>query len=202
MCIPTLGASERFQSIGSSNAALPRVADRPVASLAKSSPAVEHRERVATELCSRSSIALEKMSERLKHLQFQVASLTVRGGTQAKGALDSRDLSLVTPRGSVVDLKRRSTFYDEDLVEVMDLSGIGTWAHRDLHEIIPDLVEARSLLQSISKGHVERMTALEHNAQDRGPGLNCDGSRDDTGGPMHLQTASYTRARRGSRCGF
>ena len=68
------GVPERLQSLESSVAALsesvarwqvPRVAERQ--SLAKSSPFVE-RERAAIELCIRSSITLEKVSERLKHL--------------------------------------------------------------------------------------------------------------------------------------
>ena len=55
----------------------------------------------------------------------------------------------------------RSTFYDEDLGEVLDLSGHGTWANTDLCEISQDLVDALSPLQTISKGHEERVAALE-----------------------------------------
>ena len=58
-------------------------------------------------------------------------------------------MTLVTPQES----RRRSTFYDEDLGEVVDHSGHGTWANGDLHQIIQDLVEALSPLQAISKGH-------------------------------------------------
>ena len=39
-----------------------------------------------------------------------------------------------TPRGSMTS----STFYDEDLGEVLNLSGHGTWAHTNLCEIIQE----------------------------------------------------------------
>ena len=73
------------------------------------------------ELCRSSSIALQDVSERL-HLAVPHASLAVPSATQAKGALDSRDMSLPTPRGSVVDMIRRTAFNDEDLAKVADLS--------------------------------------------------------------------------------
>ena len=66
-------------------------------------------------------------------------------------------MSLLTPRGSM----RRSTFCEEDLGEVVDLCGHGTWANADLCEIIQELVDALSPLQTMSKGHEERFVALE-----------------------------------------
>ena len=56
---------------------------------------------------------------------------------------------------------RRSTFYEEDLGKVVDLCGHGTWANADLCEIIQELVDALSPLQTVSKGHEERFVALE-----------------------------------------
>ena len=123
---------------------------------AASSCSVENNEHAASELCSRSSVALEKVTELLKHLPGASASLAVPSASRAKGVTDPREMTLVTPRGSM----RRSTFYDEDLGEVVDLSGHGTWANADLHEIIQDLVEALSPLQAMSKGHEERMATL------------------------------------------
>ena len=51
---------------------------------------------------------------------------------------------------------RRSTLYDEDLSEVVDLSEHGTWANANLCEIIQDLVDALFPLQTMSEGHEER----------------------------------------------
>ena len=59
------------------------------------------------------------------------------------------------------DFRRRSTFYDEDLGEVVDLSEHGTWANADLCEIIQDLVDALFPLQAMSDGHEERFATLE-----------------------------------------
>ena len=56
---------------------------------------------------------------------------------------------------------RRSTFYNEDLSEVVDLSEHGTWANANLCEIIQILVDALFPLQTISEGHEERFAALE-----------------------------------------
>ena len=56
---------------------------------------------------------------------------------------------------------RRSTFYEEDLGKVVDLCEHGTWANADLCEIIQELVDALSPLQTTSKGHKERFVALE-----------------------------------------
>ena len=56
---------------------------------------------------------------------------------------------------------RRSTFYEEDLGKVVDLCGHGTWANADLCEIIQELVDALSPLQTMSKGHEESFVALE-----------------------------------------
>ena len=56
---------------------------------------------------------------------------------------------------------RRSTFYNEDLSEVVDLSEHGTWANANLCEIIQILVDALFLLQTISEGHEDRFAALE-----------------------------------------
>ena len=66
-------------------------------------------------------------------------------------------MSLLTPRGSM----RRSTFFEEDLGKVVDLCEHGTWANEDLCEIIQELVDALSPLQTTSKGHKERFVALE-----------------------------------------
>ena len=66
-------------------------------------------------------------------------------------------MSLLTPRKSM----RRSTFYEEDLGKVVDLCGHGTWANAELFEIIQELVDALSPLQTMSKGHEERFVALE-----------------------------------------
>ena len=54
------------------------------------------------------------------------------------------------------EFMRRSTFYDEDLSEVVDLSEHGTWANANLCEIIQDLVDALFPLQTMSEGHEER----------------------------------------------
>ena len=56
---------------------------------------------------------------------------------------------------------RRSTFYDEDLSEVVDLSEHGTWANASICEIIQDLVDALFPLQTVTEGHEERFAALE-----------------------------------------
>ena len=42
----------------------------------------------------------------------------------------------------------------------MNLSGHGSWAHGVLYEIIQDLVEALSLLQTMPKGHEVRMATI------------------------------------------
>ena len=89
-------------------------------------PAVE---RVANELCSLSLNSLEKVYVRLQHFAGPYASLAVPSTTQAKGALDSRDMCLRTLRGSVVVMIRRSAVNDGDLVEVADLSEHGTWIY-------------------------------------------------------------------------
>ena len=65
-------------------------------------------------------------------------------------------MSFLTPQGS----RRRSTFYDEDLGEVVDLSEHGTWAKANLCEVIQDLVDALFPLQAMSEGHEERLAAL------------------------------------------
>ena len=49
-------------------------------------------------------------------------------------------MSLLTLRGPVVDVNRRSTLYDETLGDVVDLSGHGTWADEDFCEIVHDSV--------------------------------------------------------------
>ena len=66
-------------------------ADRPHVgrSLTKSSPGVGESESALMELCSQSSVALEKVSERLKHVA----------------------MSLLSPQGSV-DSQRSSSSYD------------------------------------------------------------------------------------------
>ena len=64
-------------------------------------------------------------------------------------------MSLPTPRGSVVGMIRRSAYIDEDLAEVADLSGHGTWADEALHEIIHDLAGAWFPVHTMSKGHEE-----------------------------------------------
>ena len=53
------------------------------------------------------------------------------------------------------------SFYEEDLGKVVDLCGHGTWANADLCEIIQELVDPLSPLQTMSKGHEERFVALE-----------------------------------------
>ena len=55
-------------------------------------------------------------------------------------------MSLLTSRGSVVDVNRSSTFYNEDLGDLVDLRGHGTRANADLYEIIQGLGKALSLL--------------------------------------------------------
>ena len=89
--------------------------------------------------------------------QLRVVSLAVQSSNRSEALTDPREMSLLTPRGSMT----RSTFYNEDFGEVLDLSGHGTWANTDLCEIIQDLVDALSPLQTISKGHEERVAALE-----------------------------------------
>ena len=49
---------------------------------------------------------------------------------------------------------RRSAYIDEDLA---DLSRHNTWVDKALHEIIHDLVEAWSLLHTMSKGLMEAL---------------------------------------------
>ena len=127
-------------------------------------PAVE---RAANELCIQSVNSLGKVSVRLQHFAVPYASLAVLSATQAKGALDFRDMLLPTPQGSVVVMSRRSAVNDEDLVEVADLSRHGTWIDEAPHEIIHDLVEVWPPLHTMSKGHEEWMT----------PGMRCVGSR-------------------------
>ena len=64
--------------------------------------------------CRRATIALrswylnslENVSERLQHLAVLYASPAVPSATQAKDALDSREMLLLTPRGSVVNMNR------------------------------------------------------------------------------------------------
>ena len=127
---------------------------------AKSSPAVEVRERAGLELCSQSSIALETVSDRPKHLAVPSASLAVPGATRAKDEVDPREMSLLTPRGTMIDSKEGSQLFYEG-GELVDRSGHGTLANADLYEIIQDLVEALSPLQTVSKEHEERMATLE-----------------------------------------
>ena len=98
-------------------------------------------ERPAIELGSRSLSSWEKVSERPQQLAVPNASLAVPSATQTTDSVDSRGLSLLTPRGSVVVMYRRSTLHDEDLGEVVGLSGHGTWVDEDLHEIFHYLVE-------------------------------------------------------------
>ena len=70
---------------------------------------------------------------------------------------------------------RRSTFYDEDLSEVVDLSEHGTWANANLCEIIQDLVDALFPLQTMSEGYEERLAALGAVQKDRqGTGIRRD----------------------------
>ena len=69
-------------------------------------------------------------------------------------------MSPLTLRGPVVDLNRRSTLYDENLGDVMDLSGHGTWADEDLDEIVHDLMEALSPVQSMSRGHGHHVATI------------------------------------------
>ena len=85
-------------------------------------------ERPAIELRSRSLSSWEKVSERPQQLAVPNASLAVPSATQTTDSVDSRGLSLLTPRGSVVVMYRRSTLHDEDLGEVVGLSGtaVGT----------------------------------------------------------------------------
>ena len=84
------------------------VADRPltVESFVISILAVEERERAAIELCIWPSIALEKGSERLKHLAAPSASHAMPSAARAKAVTNPREMALVTPRGCI----RRSTF--------------------------------------------------------------------------------------------
>ena len=83
-------------------------------------------ERATFELRSWSLKSSEKVSERLQHLAVPYASLAVLSATRAKDAMDTQEMPLLTPRGSVVGMNRRSTFNDEDPGEVVDLSGHGT----------------------------------------------------------------------------
>ena len=45
--------------------------------------------------------------------------------------------------------------------KVLNLSGHGTWANTNLHEIIQDVVDVMSPLQTIAKGHEERVAVLD-----------------------------------------
>ena len=67
------------------------------------------------------------MSERQQYPAVPNATLSVPWVIQAKVSLNSREMSFLTLRGFVVDLNRRSTSNDEDLGEVADPSGHGTW---------------------------------------------------------------------------
>ena len=70
-------------------------------------------------------------------------------------------MSLLVVGGSVVGMKRRSTFNDKDLDEMADISGHGTGVDEDLSEIAHDLVETRSPLQTMPKVHKLRMTSSQ-----------------------------------------
>ena len=74
----------------------------------------------------------------LKHLAAPSASLAVQSAGRSKAVTDLREMSFLTPQGS----RRRSTFYDENLGEVVDLSEHCTRANANLCEIIQDLVDA------------------------------------------------------------
>ena len=81
------------------------VADRlrAVDSFEKYDPAVE---RAAIELRSCPLNSLEKVSERLQHLAVPNAGLAFPSATQTRHVLDSWEMSLLTPRGSVVVKKQ------------------------------------------------------------------------------------------------
>ena len=87
---------------------------------------------------------MEKESERLQHLAVPFASLAIASTAQAKGTLNSRGTSPSTPRGSVVDVIRRSAFNNVDFAEMADLSEHGTGVDEAVHEIIHDFLEVSS----------------------------------------------------------
>ena len=72
-----------------------------------------------------------------------------------EGCVGLSGRALPTPPGPVVVMIRRSAVGDEDLVEVADLSGHGTWIDEVPHEIIHDLVEVWLPLHTMSRGHEE-----------------------------------------------
>ena len=104
-------------------------------------------------------------------MQHQYPSLQTSHSSECHSVKGCDCLSGNDPR----DTSRRSTFYDEDQGEAVDLSGHGTWANGDLLEIIQHLVEALSLLQAMSKGHEVRMAtivrALLQTSQDQESGV-------------------------------
>ena len=85
--------------------------------------------------------ALEKVSERLNHLTDPIAGLAAPNAAQV---VDSPEMSLLPLRRSVVDVNRRSTCNDEDVVKI---KGHGTRTNADLQENIHDVGKALSLLQ-------------------------------------------------------
>ena len=99
----------------------------------------------AIELRSWSLNSLEKVSERLQHLAVPYANLAVPSATQAKGALDSREMSLPTPRGSVVDVIQRLHSMMKTWPRWRISAGTALRSVRPSHEITHDLVEAWSL---------------------------------------------------------
>ena len=126
------------------------------ASFTTSSQVVKDTGHTAYELSKQSSVALEKVSEHLKHLAAPSTNLAVQSANRSEALTDRRKTSFLPPRGFM----KPSTVYDKDLGEVFELSGHATWADAYLCEIIQDLVDALSPLQTMLKGHRNRLLLL------------------------------------------
>ena len=63
------------------------------------------------------------------------------------------------------EFTRRSTLFDEDLSEVVDLSEHGTWANTNLCEIVQDFVDPLS--RRDTRGHFAALEAVQKTAKER-----------------------------------
>ena len=139
-----------------------RLSSRSSSVVARLPPSTLWQMLKVSALCSRSSMALEKVSGRLTHLAIPIphgpphvpdpsVTLSIPRGFGAT------ELSLVTPRGSVDHQPSRSTLCDEDRGQLVDLSGSHSWGN----EVLRDVVVALSPLPEKSKRHEERKEAIE-----------------------------------------
>ena len=127
--LPSLGSIESLVVAESDNSDLQLAAsiidrmESVEASLTTSSQVVKETGHTAYELSKQSSVALEKVSEHLKHLAAPSPNLAVQSANWSEALTDRWKTSSLPPRGFL----KPSTFYDKDLGEVFDLSGHATW---------------------------------------------------------------------------